>query len=170
MHMLSKKDLSSEELETLWGSRTSTMVVTANGEVETNDEAQVHLYDHDLFITVQLLEDTPAVLSLGKLCEENGYSHEWASGQNPHLTKQGEKILRKTENFVPFVVPGLSSNSGTVRLLHRYRRTHIVHLQVQLKSEMLIWHQETGAIHQKHETFKKRDNNRASGNRLRDLP
>ena len=39
MHMLSKKDLSSEELEIPRRSRTSTVVVTANGEVQTNEEA-----------------------------------------------------------------------------------------------------------------------------------
>ena len=43
--MLSKKDLSSEELETLRRSRTPTVVVTANGEVQTNEEAQVYVHD-----------------------------------------------------------------------------------------------------------------------------
>ena len=38
-----------------------------------------------------MLDDTPAVLSLGKLCEEHGHSHEWASGQKPHLTKEWER-------------------------------------------------------------------------------
>ena len=113
MHILSKKDLSSEELVTLRRSRTSTTVVTANGEVQTNEEAQVYVYDTDLFVTVQPLEDTLAVLSLGKLCEEHRYTYEWASGQKPLLTKQGKKILCKTENCVPLVVHGLSSNSGT---------------------------------------------------------
>ena len=45
-------------------------------------------------------------------CEEHGY-YEWASGQKLDLTKQGKKCLCKAENFVPIVVPGLSSNSGT---------------------------------------------------------
>ena len=76
MHMLSKKDLSSEELETLRRSRNPTAVVTANGEVQTNQETQVYVHDLGLFVTVQLLEDTLAVLSLGKLCEEHGYSYE----------------------------------------------------------------------------------------------
>ena len=62
MHMLSKKDLSSETLETLRRSRTSTVVVTAHGEVQTNEEAQVYVHDHGQFVTVQLLEDTPAVV------------------------------------------------------------------------------------------------------------
>ena len=64
MHILSKKDLSSEELETL--RRSPTVVVTASGEVQTNEEAQVNVDDLGLFVTVQLLEDTPAVPPLGK--------------------------------------------------------------------------------------------------------
>ena len=83
MHMLSKKDLSLEELETLRRSRTPTTVVTAKGEVQTNEEAQVYVHDLDLFVMVQILDDTSAVLSLGKLCEEHGYTYEWASGQKP---------------------------------------------------------------------------------------
>ena len=62
MHMLSKKDLSSDEMGTLRRSRNPTTVVTANGEVQTNEEAQVYVHDLDLFVTVQLLDETPAVL------------------------------------------------------------------------------------------------------------
>ena len=47
------------------------MVVTANVEVQTNEEAQGYVHDFDLFVTVQILDDMPAVLSLGKLCEEH---------------------------------------------------------------------------------------------------
>ena len=57
------------------------MVVTANGQVQTNEEAQVYVHDLGLFVTVRLLEDTPAFLSLGKLCEEHGHSYEWVSRQ-----------------------------------------------------------------------------------------
>ena len=52
------------------------------------------------------------MLSLGKLCDENGYSYEWINGQKPHLIKNGIRIICNTENFVPFVVPGLSSSSS----------------------------------------------------------
>ena len=55
----------------------------------------------------------PAVLSLGKLCEEHGHSCEWVSGQQPQLTKNGHKITSKTDNFVPLLVTGLSSSSGS---------------------------------------------------------
>ena len=69
----------------------------------------------NLFVTVQVLEETPAVLSLGKLCDNHGYSYEWVSGQKPRLTQNGKSIIiSKTDNFVPLVVPGLSANSGSV--------------------------------------------------------
>ena len=59
----------------------------------------------DIFLTVKVLEDTPAVLSLGKLCDDHGYSYEWINGQKPHLIKNGIRIQCNTENFVPIVVP-----------------------------------------------------------------
>ena len=75
--------------------------------------AQVFVHDLNLFVTVQFLEETPAVLSLGKLCEDHGYFYQWVSGQKPRMTKDGKSIIRKTDNFVPLVVPGLSVNSGS---------------------------------------------------------
>ena len=50
-----------------------------------------------IFLTMKVLENTPAVLSLG---------------QKPHLIKNGIRIICNTENFVPIVVPGLSSSSS----------------------------------------------------------
>ena len=82
MHILSKKVLSSDEMETLRRSRTPTAVVTANGEVQTNEEAQVYVHDLGFSVTVQLLEDTTAILSVRKLCEEHEYSCEWSAVKN----------------------------------------------------------------------------------------
>ena len=57
------------------------MVFKAKGEVHRHEEANVYVHDLYLFVTVQLLEETLASLSLGKLCEDHGYSYEWMSGQ-----------------------------------------------------------------------------------------
>ena len=112
MHMISKKDLSDAEMDTLTKSCSPTIVITANGEVQTHEEATVYVKELDIFLTMKVLENTPAVLSLGKLCDENGYSYEWINGQKPHLIKNGIRIPCNTENFVPIVVPGLSSSSS----------------------------------------------------------
>ena len=113
MHMISKKDLNSAELETVTTSRSPTIVITANGEVQTHEEATVYVKELDIFLTMKVLENTPAVLSLGKLCDENGYSYEWINGQKPQIMKNGIRIPCITQNFVLIVVPGLSTRSSS---------------------------------------------------------
>ena len=112
MHMISNKDLSDAEMDTLTKSCSPTIVITANGEVQKHEEATVYVKELDIFLTMKVLDNTPAVLSLGKLSDENGYSYEWINGQKPHLIKNGIRIICNTENFVPIVVPGLSSSSS----------------------------------------------------------
>ena len=85
MHMISKKDLCEAEMDTLTKSCSPTIVITANGEVQTQEEAIVYVKELDMFLTMKVLDNTPAVLSLGKLCDENGCSYEWINGQKPHL-------------------------------------------------------------------------------------
>ena len=147
-------------------------MVKANGEVQTSEEAQVFVHDLDRIVTVQLLEDTPAVLSLGKLCEEHGYSCEWARGQKPQLAKSEKRILCKTENFVPVVVLGLSSSSGKSSSSTSF--THLALHRVQQDYEVMVLtlkHRETEAILPKSKTkIKKGGNNQAKRLRLRDLP
>ena len=113
MHMISKKDLRKAEMDTLTKPCSPTTVITANGEVQTHEEAIVYVEELDVFLTMKVLENTPAVLSLGKLCGENGYSCEWINGQKPHLIKDGIRIICNTENFVPIVVAGLTISSST---------------------------------------------------------
>ena len=104
MHMASKSDLDSAELETM---RTSRRRPTAR----CKQEATVYVKELDLFVTVMLLEETPAVLSLGKLCEDHGYTYHWTSGQKPHLTQNGKRINCNISNYVPFVISGPSRSS-----------------------------------------------------------
>ena len=85
MRMISKKDLNTAETDILTTSRSPTTVITAKGEVQTHEEATVYVKELDTFLTMKVLENTPAVLSLGKLRDENGYSYEWINGQKPHL-------------------------------------------------------------------------------------
>ena len=71
----------------------------------------MYVKELDTFVTVKLLEDTPVVLSLGKLCEDHGYSYHWTSGQKPQLIKGDRRIKCSTENDVPIVVLGPSTGS-----------------------------------------------------------
>ena len=113
MHMISKKDLNSAELEIVTTSRSPTTVITANGEVQTHEESTVSVREFGIFLTVKVVVDTQAVLSLGKLCDEHGYSLVWINGQKPHLIKNGIRIQCNTENFVLIVVPSFSTSSSS---------------------------------------------------------
>ena len=112
MHMVSKKDLDSAELETMRISKNPTVEMTANGEVQARKVTKVYVKELILFVTVMLLEDTPVVLSVGKLCENHGETYHRTSGLKPHPTKNGRKINCNTANCVPFVVIGLSTSSS----------------------------------------------------------
>ena len=139
--MISTQDLSGAEMDTLTKSCSPTTVITANGEVETQEEAVVYVKELDVFLTMKVPENTPAVLSLGMLCDGNGCSNEWINGQKPHLIQNGIQILCNTENFAPIVVPGLfpldlHQLHGHLRnrrvILHRLLRPHLLHLQQEI--------------------------------------
>ena len=66
MHMISKKDLNSVEMDTLTKSCSPTTVITANGEVQTHEEATVYVKELDIFLTMKVFENTPAVFIAGK--------------------------------------------------------------------------------------------------------
>ena len=113
MHMISKNDLNSAEMDTLTKSCSLTRVITANGEVQTHEETTVYVKELDIFLTMKILEITPAVLSLGKICDENENFYEWINGQKPRLIENGIRAQCNTENFVQIVVPGLSWSSSS---------------------------------------------------------
>ena len=64
MHMINKKDLNSAEMDSLTKPCSPTIVITAHGEVQTHEEATVDVKELDIFLTMKVLENTPAVLSL----------------------------------------------------------------------------------------------------------
>ena len=118
-------------------------------------------------MTVQILHDTLAVLSSGKLCEEHGYTYEWANCQKPHLTKNGNRILCKTENFVLVVLPGLSSSSRASSSSTSFPQdlSSTSPSPARLRSDE-AHAQASGKPMRK----RKKDNNQAMRSRLRDLP
>ena len=132
--------------------------------MQTNEEAQIYFHDLGLFVTVQLREDTPAILSLGKLCEEHGYSYEWQTEQTR------KKITFRTDKFLPFVIPDLSASSGTAS-----SSTSPVQ-DVSLSSSITERSDEPalGNWREAHQITKnqqkKEDDDRDSDERLRDLP
>ena len=59
------------------------------------------------FIVVQLLDDSLAELSLGKLCEADGFPYERREKEPLSLLKDGKRVEFRSENHVPSVLPGV---------------------------------------------------------------
>ena len=109
----SKRDLNSAELETMRTSRNPTTVMTANGEVQTREEASVYISENWTYSSqLCFLKKLPQFFLSGSSARIMGACH-WTSGQKPHLTKKGKRIDCNTSNYVPIVVPGLSTSSCT---------------------------------------------------------
>ena len=100
-------------MDTFKRSRTSKTITTAIGEPQTNEEAQVYVHDLHIFVTVQLLEETLIVLSVGKLCKEHGYTYEWPSGREPRL--KWESDLLKNQEFRP-----IGSSKTIIKFYHSF--------------------------------------------------
>ena len=63
------------------------------GAVQINDWAQVFVHDLDLFVTVQLLDETPAILLLHQFCSKRWYSCEWKTAKLHNWPKMGRQSL-----------------------------------------------------------------------------
>ena len=106
MHIVSKMSLTPEELETVEVSRFPTTVFAASGSIDTTEEASVHVNNLDMFVTIQLFEDTPACAISWKLCEDNVSSYEWKKEKHRILFRMARLYL--ADNFVPIVMLGRS--------------------------------------------------------------
>ena len=63
MHMISKKDLSDAEMDTLTKSCSPTIVITANGEVQTHEEATVYVKELDIFLIMKVRKHASSIVA-----------------------------------------------------------------------------------------------------------
>ena len=111
------KDLNSADLETMRTLRSPTTVMTADGEVQTREEAMENVKELDLLVTVIcFLKKHQQFFHSGSSARIRGITYHWTSGQKPHLTKKGKRIDCNISNYVPFLVTGLSTSSSTTPL------------------------------------------------------
>ena len=91
--MLSRKDLNSAELETVRVSRNPTTDIIAIEDVQKNEEATVYVYDLNSAKITDIHMSGPAVKN--------------------HTLLKCQKLQCNTENYVPIVVPELSTASSS---------------------------------------------------------
>ena len=115
MHMLSRKDLNSAELESVKVSKNPTTVVAANGEVQKEEEATVCVKGLDLLVTALLLEETEHVLLLWKTLRrsrvfltldqrsESTTHQKWQTNKMQHGELRTDRCPRSIDRFLYFI-------------------------------------------------------------------
>ena len=77
-------------------------LITANGSTEANEVADVKLSALPETVQPYVLDQTPAVLSVGTRCADQGYSFVWPANGNPILVRPDEKVVQlRVEGHVP---------------------------------------------------------------------
>ena len=78
-------------------------VSTANGDVEITHKCRVYVFEWQIWVWAHILEETVAVLSLGALCDDEGFTYMWNTGEVPTLRK-GEIVVEcHPRNNVPLI-------------------------------------------------------------------
>ena len=98
MHMISKKDLRDAEMDTLTKSCSPTIVITANGEVQTHEEATVYVKELDIFLTMKVLETRQQYYRLESFSMKTGIPTNGSMVKN-HISLKtgfGLSVARRT--------------------------------------------------------------------------
>ena len=112
VHIVSKRDLNSAELETMRTSRSPNDGDDGQRRGANKRRSDGKRQATELFVKVMLLEEAPAVLSRETLRGSWVFLH-WISGQKTSHPKKGKRFDCIKSNFVPFVVLGLSASSSS---------------------------------------------------------
>ena len=109
--------LTPEEQETIQKSKDSSVIMISNDTTHTIEKGTVCALN--MFVQVHFFKKSPAVLSLGKFCEGNGYSLEWYPGRPSYLKCN-------TDNHITLAVPGVHAAAHQTKTLDDWKRTQAV--------------------------------------------
>ena len=76
---------------------------SANGIVAVDKEVHVFVPALNISVWAKLMDDCPAILSLGILCTRQGWTYEWQNGKSPTLSKGTRRITLTPFHDVPMV-------------------------------------------------------------------
>ena len=109
LHIIGWRNTSTTERRTARKSSRIYNIQTANGMIQADWECYISVEDLQISVwAIMTNNDSPPILSLGRLCHESGFSYEWPEDESPFLTKTstGARYYCNEENFVPMVHVG----------------------------------------------------------------
>ena len=99
--LISKKFI---ELQKIRESQNPLELITANGPYRATEQTDVKIPVLSSEISPYVLEDTPAVISVGRRCVDEDWDFVWKGSKQPYFKKpDGEKIKLNVKDYVPYL-------------------------------------------------------------------
>ena len=89
-----RETLAKKEEATIRPIDVSRTIQIANGVITVHEEAQIYIHELGIKVWAGLAEDSPAVLSLGLLCDDHNFIYVWKPNSQPILQKGNESNMR----------------------------------------------------------------------------
>ena len=80
-------------------------ITTANGEVKVHAQVRVYVKELEIYVWAYVLDCDVAVLSLGMLCDEEGFTYQWVPNLPPTLVRDDFSVTCYPSNNVPIIFP-----------------------------------------------------------------
>ena len=107
--MIGDKALTSEERQTKRPTAHEYQIVTANGTIYCDMECLIEVIELNIKVWAVITgDDSPPIVSLGRLCMEKGYTYVWEANHVPVLTKGSFAYECRAVNFVPMIKLGMA--------------------------------------------------------------
>ena len=111
-HLVASGTLSREEKATMKYVGRPIPITTANGEVKVHAQVRVYVKELEIYVWAYVLDCDVAVLSLGMLCDEEGFTYQWVPNRPPTLVKDDFTVTCYPSNNVPIVFPAALLTEG----------------------------------------------------------
>jgi len=108
-HLIGEETLSQNEQSRKYKLAEPAVLCTASGVVYAEWAIQVKVHSLGIDVECVILKDIPAVLSLGKLVLDEGYSFTWSAKELASLRKGRTRVFCHTVNNVPFIEQNASA-------------------------------------------------------------
>ena len=86
----------------------NSLVNTANGAIPFRGDTSITQRHLEYNVNAKVLQgECPPLISVGKWCNENGYSFHWKPWAKKHIFRdsQRRKIPLRVQNFIPHLLP-----------------------------------------------------------------
>ena len=119
---------------------------TANGNIFGTEQAHVKIKQTDSIVPPYVLDETPAMLSVGMRCLKDGYEFVWRAHSRPYFRlPDGSRIKLEVKDNVP-LIPSETQNAVPAMSQNIPKVTTLPSAPIEIEDEVLVIDEEPKAV------------------------